>query len=104
MLVYLLAIINDGTQAEEVPHILNSWHTLLCSKAATAVDTLQHRIASSLQSIAAATNNSSATNCTDPHSNPLDQQLWTFDWSHCAENLSEQVINHVWLEGKLRQS
>jgi hypothetical protein len=46
-LVYLIAIIVDGTAREEVHRIPNSWHTSLHSNAATARDTvtLRHRIA-----------------------------------------------------------
>jgi hypothetical protein len=42
-LVYLLAIIDDGSAREELPQIPNSWHTSLRRTAATALDTLPGR-------------------------------------------------------------
>jgi hypothetical protein len=54
-LVYLLAIIDDGSVREEFPQIPNSWHTSLRRTAATALDTLRHSIADPLPSLAGAT-------------------------------------------------
>jgi hypothetical protein len=101
--VYLLAIIDDGIVREEVPQIPNSWHTSLHRTAATALNTLQHLIAGPLPSLAAATNNPSATHRMDHRSNPLDQQLWAFDGSHCQGISAEQVTKHVWLEAVLEE-
>ena len=71
-LVYLLAIINDGSVREEFPQIPNSWHTSLRRTAATALDTLRHRTAGPLPSLAGATAHPPATDRTDPRSNQLD--------------------------------
>jgi hypothetical protein len=38
---------------------------------------------------------------TDPRRNPLDQQRWAFDGSHCAGISAERVTTHVWLEAVL---
>jgi hypothetical protein len=71
----------------------------------TALDTLLHRIAGPHPSLAAATIIPSATGRTGPHCNPLDQQLWAFDGSHCAgiSAASELLSNHVWLEAVLEE-
>ncbi len=99
---YLLAIVDYGSVREELPgpQIPNSWHTSLRRTAATALDTLWHRIASAgpLLSLAEATAHPPATDRTDPRHNPLDQQQWAFDGSHCAGISAERVTTHVWLE------
>ncbi len=83
-LVYLLAIIDDGSVIEDFPKIRDAWHTSLRSTAATALETLLHRSAGPLPSLAGATTHPPATDRTDPRRNPLDQQRWAFDGSHCA--------------------
>jgi hypothetical protein len=102
-LVYLITIIDDGSAREGVPQIPNSWHTSLCRTAATALATLRQRVAGPLPPLAAATAHLFATDCTDPHCNLLDQQLWAFDVSHCAGISAERVTNHVWLEAILEE-
>jgi hypothetical protein len=102
-LVYLLAIIDDGSAREELPQIPNSWHTSLRRTAATALDTLRHRVAGPLPSITAATAHPVATDRLDPRRNPLDQQRWAFDGSQCAGISAERVTNHVWLEAVLEE-
>ena len=47
-LVYLLAIIDDGSVIADFPQIPNSWHTSLRRTAATALETLRHRSAGPL--------------------------------------------------------
>ena len=101
-LVYLLAIIDDGTVREEVPQIPNSWHASLRRTAATALDTLRHRITGPLPSITAAPH-PSVTARLEPRLNPLDQQRWAFDGSHCAGISAERVTHHVWLEAVLEE-
>jgi hypothetical protein len=54
-LVYLLAIIDYGSVIEDFPQIPNSWHTSLRRTAATALETLRHRSAGPLPSLAGAT-------------------------------------------------
>ena len=100
-LVYLLAIIDDGSVREELPQIPNSWHTSLRRTAATALDTLRHRSAGPLPSFAGATAHPPTTDRIDPRRNPLDQQRWAFDGSHCAGISAERVTTHVWLEAVL---
>ncbi len=80
-LVYLLTIINDGSAREELPQIPNSWHTLLHRTAATALNTLWHRVAGPLPSIIAATAHPVAIDRLDTRHNLLDQQRWAFDGS-----------------------
>jgi hypothetical protein len=72
-LVYLLLIImiNNGSVREEFPQIPNSWHTSLRSTAATALDSLLHRSAGPLPSLAGATAHPSTTDQTDPRRNLL---------------------------------
>ncbi len=60
-LVYLIAIIDDGSAREEVPQIPNSWHTSLRSTAATALATLRQHVAGPLPPLAAATAHPFAT-------------------------------------------
>ncbi len=102
-LVYLIAIIHDGSAREKVPQIPNSWHTSLRRTAATAHATraLRQRVAGPLPPLAAATAHPFATYRTDPRRNPLDQQRWAFDGSHCSGISAEQVTKHVWLEAVL---
>ena len=102
-LVYLITIIDDGSAREEVPQIPNSWHPSLRRTAATALATLRQRVAGPLPPLAAATAHPFATDCTDPRRNPLDQQRWAFDGSHCAGISAERVTNHVWLEAVLEE-
>ncbi len=90
---------------EDFPQIPNSWHTSVRHgrTAATALDTLRHRSAGPLPSLAGATTHAPATDSTDPQArrNPLDQQRWAFDGSHCAGISAERVTTHVWLEAVL---
>jgi hypothetical protein len=83
-LVYLFTIIDDGSVREEFPQIPNSWHTLFRRTAATALDTLRHHSAGPLPSLAEATAHPPTADRLDPRSDPLDQQQWAFDGSHCA--------------------
>jgi hypothetical protein len=69
-IVYLLAVIDDGSIREEFPQIPNSWHTLLRRTAGTALDTLRHRIAGPLPSLARTTAHSPATDRGGPSPQP----------------------------------
>ncbi len=82
-LVFLLSIIDNGSVCEEFPQIPNSWQTLLCHTAASALNTLRHLMAGSLQSLAGATASPPSINHMDPHSNLLDQQQRAFHRNHC---------------------
>ena len=81
-LVYLVTIIDNGSVREEFPQIPNSWHTSLRRALSAALDTLRHRSAGPLPSLARATAHPPTTDRIDPRRNQLDQQRWALISSH----------------------